>query len=83
MCLFQQKEGTSLVLEPKSSDVRWQCRSRHLPARAERCGGARPIIKAATGVGLWPIGTAVRAAGSSDATCRLSSPAFPVVAAGA
>ena len=71
------------MLEPKSSDVRLQCPSWHLPARAERCGGARPIIEAATGVGLWPIGTAVRAAGSSDATCRVRLSGIPEVAAGA
>ncbi len=40
-------------------------------------------VKNATGVGLSPIGVAVREAGTNDATCRVRLDGVAVVAAGA
>jgi hypothetical protein len=40
-------------------------------------------IKAASAVGLWPIGTAVKAAGTSDATVQVQLDGVAVVAVGA
>ena len=40
-------------------------------------------VKAASAVGLWPIGTGVKAAGTSDATVQVQLDGVAVVAVGA